>query len=271
MIKLKDIFTEVTSERIEKMNRTRFIENVLGIKLSLEESTLLLEGGTLSQELEERIQLAEFELKGFLDTLAKKIGGIPKDLTKTFTDATSFLKFIYNVVSDPRGQNLIKAITLLQRNAKALFAKVDRALASVPDKVKELVGKVVGWIKKVASSILGIKSDVDSTDELTGDSSNWKKFIMLLLVGMLMIFLVKLPNILGDLGEDFLKDGLESLFKLVPDLLSKIFSSPMDLLKVTSGPALIAAIGPIITVFKGAKILASIQSDLLSNSAWLKK
>jgi len=270
-ITLKSLLQEIALERIEKVNRTKFIENVLGIKLSLEESTLLLEGGILSQDLEERIQLAELELTGFLDTIAKKIGGIPKDLAKNFNDAASFLKFLYNVISDPTGKNIMKAIVILQRNAKALFAKIDRAMASMPENIKELAGKVIAWIKKTASKILGIKSDVDSTDELDGDMSNWKKFIMLLLVGMLMIFLLKVPNLATNMGVDFSIQGLENLFTLIPNVLSKIFTSPLELAKVTIGPALVGAIGPIIVVFKGAKLLASVQAELLDSNAWLQK
>jgi hypothetical protein len=270
-ITLKSLLHEVTLERIEKTNRSRFVENVLGIKLSLEETNILLEGGRLSQELEERIQLAEAEWKGFLDTLAAKIGGIPKDLAKTFTDLTGFLKFVYNVVSDKTGENLKNAIKTIQRNARALFARLDRVLASVPTKIKEIFDRVLAWIKKTAGTILGIKSDVDTNDQLTGDSGNWKKFLMLLLVGMLLMFLLEIPTMLKNLGEDFIKDGLTELFTLIPNILSKLFTSPMDLAKVAAGPTLIAAIGPVIAICKSAKIMANIQSNLLSSNAWLKK
>lgn len=268
---LKGLLQEITLERIEKVNRTKFIENVLGIKLSLKESTLLLEGGELPQELEERIRLAELEFTGFLDSLAKKIGGIPKDLAKTFTDAASFLKFLYNVISDRTGENLKKAITLLQKNSKILFSRLESAIASIPENMKQLVSKVVAWIKKVASKILGIKSDVDSTDDLTGDMANWKKFIMLLLVGMLMVFLIKLPTTAKNLGVEFSMDSLQNVFELIPNLLGKIFTSPVDMAKVASGPSLTAAIGPIVLIFKGAKILSAVQTELLNGNAWLQK
>jgi hypothetical protein len=271
MIKLIPMLEELATKQIERLERVRFIEGVLGINLTLEESKLLLEGGQTSQELEQKIQLAEAELMGFLDTLAAKIGGIPKDLAKTFTDAAGFLKFIYNVVSDKTGENLKNAIIVMQRSAIALFRRIDRLLASVPTKIKEIFDKILAWIKKTAGTILGVKSDVDTTDKLTGDSSNWKKFLMLLLVGMLLVFLMQVPSILKNLGEDFIKDALENLFNFIPNILSKLFTSPLDLAKMVAGPAFISTIGPIITIFKSAKIMGNVQTDLLASNAWLKK
>lgn len=271
MIKLMPMLEELATKQTGRLERVRFIEGVLGISLTLEESKLLLEGGQTSQELEQKIQLAEAELMGFLNVVAAKIGGIPKDVAKTFTDAAGFLKFIYNVVSDRTGENLKNAIKTMQRSAGALFMRIDKALASVPTKIKEIFDKVLAWIKKTAGTILGVKSDVDTTDKLTGDSSNWKKFLMLLLVGMLLVFLVQIPNMLKGLGENFIKDALENLFNFIPNILSKLFTSPLDLAKMVTGPALISAIGPIIIIFKSAKIMANIQTDLLASNAWLKK
>jgi len=271
MIKLIPMLEELAIKQTGSLERVRFIESVLGIDLTFEESKLLLEGGQTSQELEQKIQLAEAEWKGFLDTLAAKIGGIPKNLAKTFTDAAGFLKFIYNVVSDKTGENLKNAIKIIQRNAKALFSRIDRALASVPTKIKEIFDKVLAWIKKTAGTILGIKSDVDTTDQLTGDSGNWKKFLMLLLVGVLLMFLIEIPTMLKGLGEDFIKDGLEKLFEYIPNILSKLFTSPVDLAKMVAGPTFVSIIGPVMAIIKSAKIMGSIQTDLLSNNAWLKK
>ena len=271
MIKLIPMLEELATKQTGRLERVRFIEGVLGINLTLEESKLLLEGGQTSQELEQKIQLAEAEWKGFLDTLAAKIGGIPKDIAKTFTDATSFLKFIYNVVSDKTGENLKNAIKTMQRSAGALFMRIDRVLASVPTNIKEIFDKALAWIKKTAGAVLGIKSDVDATDQLTGDSGNWKKFLMLLLVGVLLVFLIQIPTMLKSLGEDFIKDGLTKLFTFIPDILTKLFTSPLELAKMVAGPALISTIGPIITIVKSAKIMGNIQTDLLSSNAWLKK
>ena len=271
MIKLMPMLEELATKQTGRLERVRFIEGVLGISLTLEESKLLLEGGQTSQELEQKIQLAEAELMGFLNAVASKIGGIPKDVAKTVTDATSFLKFIYNVVSDRTGENLKNAIKIMQRSARALFSRIDRALASVPTKIKEIFDKVLAWITKTAGTILGIKSDVDTTDQLTGDSGNWKKFLMLLFVGVLLVFLTQIPNMLKGLGEDFIKNGLKQLFTFIPDILKKLFTSPLELAKMIAGPALISSIGPIITIFKSAKIMANIQVDLLASNAWLRK
>jgi len=269
MIKLKDILKE--SQQEHKVAHARFIENVLGIKLSIEESNMLLEGGKLPQELEERIQSEIALYENFLTTIAAKIGGIPKELAKTFTDAAGFLKFIYNVISDRTGENLEKAIALMQRNAKALFARIERLISAISGKIKEIFDRVLAWIKKVAASVLGIKSDVDATDKLTGDSGNWKKFIMLLLVGMLLIFLVQLPDLVKSFGEDGIKKLLEKVFEQISTFLGKIFTNPLELIKVLAGPALVSALGTIITIFKSIKLLAFLQTNYLANNAWLVK
>jgi hypothetical protein len=269
MIKLTDILKE--SQQKHRVSHARFLENVLGIKLSIEESNTLLEGGKLPQELEERIQSEIALYENFLTNIVAKIGGIPKDLSKTFTDAASFLKFIYNVVSDKTGENLEKAIALMQRNAKALFARIERVINAIPAKIKEIFNKALTYIKKVAASILGIKSDVDASDELTGDSGNWKKFIMLLLVGMLLIFLIQVPDLVKGFGEDKIAGLLETAFGQISTFLSKIFTNPLELAKVIAGPALVAALGTIVTVFKSIKLLAFIQTNYLASNAWLTK
>lgn len=269
MIKLKDILNE--SQREHKVAHARFIENVLGVKLSIKESTMILEGGKLPQELEERIQSEIALYENFLKTIVAKIGGIPKDLSKTFTDAATFLKFIYNVISDKTGENLKKAIEIMQRNAKALFSKIERLIGAIAGKIKEIFNKVLAYIKKVAANILGIKSDVDASDELTGDSGNWKKFIMLLLIGMLLIFLLQVPDLVKSFGEDKISGLLQSAFEQISTYLGKIFTNPLELAKVVTGPALITSLGTVVSIFKAVKLLALIQTNYLANNAWLTK
>ena len=269
MIKLKDLLKE--SQQENKIAHARFLENVLGIKLSTEQSNALLEGGKLPQELEERIQSEIALYENFLTTIAAKIGGIPKDLGKTFTDAASFLKFIYNVISDKTGENLKKAIEIMQRNAKSLFSRIERLISSISTKIKDIFNKVLAYIRKVAANILGIKSDVDASDELTGDSGNWKKFIMLLLIGMLLIFLLQMPDLVKDFGEDKISGILQSAFEQISAYLGKIFTNPLELAKVAAGPALITTLGTIISIFKSVKLLALIQTTYLANNAWLTK
>ena len=201
----------LTSDYLNKADHIQFITEVLGIRTTPAEYIALYEGQDPSN-LKELIEAETLLYESFLDDIAKKIGGIPTGIAKTFTDASSFLKFIYNVISDKTGENLKKGIAILTKNTRAIYARIERSMASVPQQIKDLFAKVFNWIKKVAPTILGVKSDVDISDDLKGDSSNWKKFIMFLVVGMIMVFLSKLGNLIKDMGEDVATNALTKLW-----------------------------------------------------------
>jgi len=170
-----------------EVQQSQFVEKVLGIKLTPDQFCLMLEG-KLPQNLKEQIQSETMLYESFLDDLAAKIGGIPKNIAKTFTDGTSVLTFIYNVISDKTGQNLEKVNKIITRNCKAIFARVERFVDQASEKIKGVLGKVVAWIKDKTKGILSIQSDTDPSDSISGDGSNWKKFIQLFLVGMVLVF-----------------------------------------------------------------------------------
>lgn len=255
---------------IHNIKHAQFIENVLGLSLSLEETCSLMEG-TMPHSLREQILVETAIYEGFLDDLAAKIGGVPKAIAKTFTDTTGVLTFIYNVISDKTGQNLQKGITTILRNSKALFTQIDKLTSNLSGKVKEIFDKIMEWMKSKVKTILSVQSDTDSGDEVTGEGANWKKFLLLLLTGMVLIFLRGIPKMIKEFGEDIVKDGLKKIWNLSQDLITKFLSSPADLLKLVSGGALIKILLPLITLYKSAKILQSINNDLLDSNAWLRK
>ena len=167
---------------IKQIQYTQFVENVLGIELTLEQSCSLMEG-IMPTSLSERI-LYESELyENFIKDIAKKIGQIPTNVQKTFNSAMDLLKFIYNVIADKTGENLKKGILIIQRNSRALFTKVENALRNVPQKLKDVVQSVLNWLKAKVATILGGKSDVDDQDGETTEGGNWKKYKLLLLSG----------------------------------------------------------------------------------------
>lgn len=253
---------------IESIKHTQFVEKVLGIRLTPQETCLLLEGRNLHRE-DILLEIAIYE--GFLDDLAAKIGGVPKTIAKTLTDAGSVLTFMYNVIADKTGQNLSKAIAILMRNSRVMFAKIERAIQQVPQKVKELFTQVIDWIREKTKSVLAVQSDTDATDKISGDSSNWKKFILLLLIGMLLVFLKQVPAIVKGFGEDTVNSGLEQVWTLTKDTLTKFMSAPADLAKLVAGGGIIKTLLPIIGIYKSAKLLANVNNDLLDSNAWLKK
>jgi hypothetical protein len=255
---------------IHNVQQAQFIEKVLGIELNSDQLCLMLEG-KIHQSTKESILLETAIYEGFLDDLASKIGGVPKAIAKTLTDATSVLTFIYNVISDKTGANLSKAIAVITRNCKAMFAKIERIANALPGSVKDLFTKVIEWIKDKTKGILAVQSDTDPADKLSGDSSNWKKFILLLLVGMLLTFLKYLPDKLKDFGNDAVSDGLSQIWKATQDLAGKFLSAPADMIKFVAGGSLVKMLLPLIGLYKGAKMLQSINGDLLDANAWLKK
>lgn len=255
---------------LQNIKHAQFVQNVLGINLTLDQTCSLMEG-SIPYSLEKQILTETAIYEGFLDDLAAKIGGVPKAVAKTFTDATGVLTFIYNVISDKTGQNLQKGITIILRNSKALFAQIDRLASQLSGKLKEIFDKIMDWMKSKVKTITSIQSDTDSEDGLKGEGANWKKFILLFLVGMVLIFLRNIPSMLKEFGEDVVKGGLEKIWDLSQDLITKFFSSPADLLKLVSGSALVKILLPLIAVYRSAKMLQSINADLLDSNAWLRK
>lgn len=253
-----------------EVQQSQFVEKVLGIKLTPDQFCLMLEG-KLPQNLKEQIQSETMLYESFLDDLAAKIGGIPKNIAKTFTDATSVLTFIYNVISDRTGQNLEKANKIITRNCKAIYARVERFITQVPDKIKDILTKVVAWIKEKTKGILSIQSDTDPTDDIGGDGGNWKKFIQLFLVGMVLVFLNQLPKILKDFGMDVAKEGLTKVWEMSQEMVMKFFSSPSNMAKTTASGGIIKLFLPLIAIYKSAQVLQAINNDLLDANAWLKK
>ncbi len=255
---------------IKHIQHTQFIENVLGISLSLEQSCCLMEG-KVPNELRERIQYEMALYEGFLDGLAKKIGEIPKNIQKTFVAAADVLKFIYNVIADKTGQNLKKAIEIIIRNAKALYQRMKKAVARLSDKIKQAMEPIIQWLDAKIPSFFTIKSDVDDNDEVKGDGGNWKKFLLMLLGGCLLIALVEIPNIAKSFGEDKLKDGLGLMLKSTKDITAKLLSEPQVAAAASGGAAISAIMLPLLKIYAGAKILQKINDELLDSNAWLKK
>ena len=255
---------------VHNIQQAQFVERVLGIKLNSDQLCLMLEG-RLPQKIREDILLETAIYEGFLDDLAAKIGGVPKTIAKTLTDAGSVLTFIYNVISDKTGANLSKAIMTMTRNCKVMFAKIERIANALPDAVKSIYLKVVEWVRTKTKDVLTVQSDTDPADKLSGDSSNWKKFILLLLVGMILVFLKYVPDTLKGFGADVVNDGLSQIWKATQELAGKFLSAPADMLKFVAGGSLVKMLLPLIGLYKSAKMLQTISSDLLDSNAWLKK
>lgn len=255
---------------IKHIQHTQFVENVLGIKLSPDQSCLLMEG-VMPSTLKERIQYETQLYENFLDSLAKKIGAIPTNIQKTFTSAMDVLKFIYNVIADKTGENIKKAIAVLSRNARSLFSKIGRAVQNVPEELKEIVQRILDWLQSKVGSIMAIKSDVDDKDNVKGDGGNWKKFILLLLAGSVLVAVYKLGDIVKDFGADAAKSGLEQMLSGTTETLKKLLSEPQTAIASTGGAAITTILLPLLKVYAGAKILQTISNQLLDSNAWLKK
>lgn len=255
---------------LQHIQHTQFVENVLGIPLTVDQSCCLMEG-RMPHNLRDRILTETQIYEGFLDDLASKIGGIPKDIAKTFTDAGSVLKFIYNVISDKTGENLKKGIAIIVRNCKALFAQIERLTQKIPEKLRELFNKILDWMKAKVQGLISVQSDTDSTDGIKGEGANWKKFLLLLLAGMVLVFLKQIPSTLSGFSEDVVQAGLTKIWELSQNLISKFLSSPADLLKVVAGAGLVKMLLPLMTLYKTAKMLEPINNDLLDSNAWLRK
>lgn len=255
---------------LKYIQHAQFVENVLGIKLSLAESCLLMEGKTPSA-LVERIKYETQLYEGFLDGIAKAIGDIPSNIQKTLINATDVLKFIYNVVADKTGENLKKAIAILTRNIKALMTKIGKIITSLPTNIQEVCNEALQWLKTKMSKFIDVKSDVDDADDLKGDSGNWKKFISLLLGGCIVVMLYKAGDIVKDFGADALQKGIESILSMTNNTLAKIIAEPQVALQAAGGKVIATTMIPLFKIYAGAKILEVIKDELLDENAWLKK
>jgi hypothetical protein len=255
---------------INNVQRIQFIENVLGISLTSDETCLLIEGIT-PNTLKERIQRETLLYENFIDTLKQKIGAIPTSIQKTLGGAKDMLKFIWNVITDRTGGNLKRAIVVLTRNSRALFSRITRAIKQAPDKIKKILESMLDWIKTKVGTILGIQSDVDDKDEISNDGGNWKKFLLLLLVGCMLVALLNVGKIITDFGIDVATNGFTQIFDNTKDFFVKIVQEPELAVAATGGMALMNFISPLMSIYSSAKILTSIQGDLLDDNSWLKK
>lgn len=227
--------------------------------------------GRVPSVLKKRIEYETALYESFLDGLVKKIGEVPKNIQKTITSNVDILKFIYNVIADKTGENLKKGIATITNNIKRMMDKITEIIATLPEKVQEFATKILEWLRTKMGNFLSVKSDVDNTDNIKGDASNWKKFISLLLGGCLVVALYKLKDIVADFGKDKAADGLQSLFGPTLDALKKTFAEPDVALQAVGGASVASLILPIFTAYKGAKILQTINDELLNNNTWLKK
>ncbi len=227
--------------------------------------------GNMPSALRDRIIYETQLYEGFLDGLVKKIGDIPTNIQKTFTAAADVLKFIYNVIADKTGQNLKNAIAILQRNIKAVMSRIARVAANVPEAVKEVFDKVLEWLKTKMSKYITVQSDVDDQDNLKGDMSNWKKFISLFLGGCMVIFISKIGDIAKDFGTDVAKDGLTSILKMSSDALNKLIAEPQVALQAVGGAAIAGILLPLFKMYQSAKMLQTVNAELVNSNAWLKK
>lgn len=226
--------------------------------------------GVLPNNLKERILLETQIYESFLDSLATVVGNSP--MVKTIKDGASFFNFIYNVIGDKSGENLKKANRILVRNCTALYTKATKLGDSLPaGKIKETYTSIVEWLNSKVKSIISVQSDTDPNDNLKGEGSNWKKFILLLLVGMVLILLKSMNSVLASVGADILEKALTTIWNLTKDLAIKFLSAPVDLIKFTSGAALMKVLIPLISTYKTIKLLQTINGDLLDSGAWLRK
>jgi len=246
----------------------QFVENVLGIRLSLDDTCLLMEG-KMPYHLRTQIQEEQAMYESFLGYMLKKIGDTPKAVVKTFKDSVSLMKFIWGVISDSTGQNLINGIKRLTVNMANLFTRIQRAVNSVPEALRSLLNKVVDWVANIGKKLGAIKSDVAPDDELKGEQGNWKKFMVLLLVGMLATFLANIVRRVGELGVEVIQKGLTQIWKLTQGMTTKLLGEPAEMVKA-AGSAFMTSIGPLLALYSSAKVMQAINSDLIDDGSWVR-
>ena len=252
------------------VQRTQFIESVLGIPLTSDQTCLLIEG-VVPSVIREKIERETLLYENFIDILKQRLGAVPANVQKTLGGVRDVLKFIWSVITDRSGENLKKAITILVRSSRALYNRVLRAIKQAPNKIKELLQKMLDWIGTKIGTILGIKSDVDDKDEITNDGGNWKKFLLLFLIGCMLVALLNVGTIVADFGVDVAIKGFAQIYDNTKDFFTKIIQEPELAVAATGGTALMNFISPLMSVYTSAKLLNLIQTDLLDDNAWLKK
>ncbi len=253
---------------IHNIKYAQFVENVLGIKLALDDTCLIMEG-KMPYHLKTRIQEEQAMYEGFLGDMLKKIGDAPKAVVKTFKDSVGLMKFIWGVISDSTGQNLLNGIKRLTVNMANLFTRIQRAVNSVPEVLRGLLTKVVEWVENMGKKLGAIKSDVAPDDNLKGEQGNWKKFMVLLLVGMLAVFLANIVRRIGELGVEVIQKGLTQIWNLTQGMTVKLLGEPAEMVKA-AGSAFMTSIGPLLALYSSAKVLQSINSDLLDDGNWVQ-
>ncbi len=256
------------SPNIYDIRYAQFVENVLGIKLSSDDTCILMEG-RVPYHLKQRIKEEQEMYEGFLGDMMKKIGQAPTAVVKTFKDASGLLKFIWGVISDASGQNLVNGIKKLTVNMANLFTRIQRAITAVKGPLQTLLTKVVAWVENMGKKLGAIKSDVASDDDLKGEQGNWKKFMVLLLVGMIAVFVANIVRRIGEFGAEVIEKGLTQIWNLTQNMVTKLLGEPAEMVKA-AGTSFMTAIGPLLGLYSSAKVLQAINTDLLSDGSWVQ-
>lgn len=256
------------SPNVYDIRYAQFVENVLGIKLSSDDTCILMEG-RVPYHLKQRIKEEQEMYESFLGDIMKKIGQAPTAVVKTFKDASGLLKFIWGVISDTSGQNLINGIKKLTVNMANLFTRIQRAILAVKGPLQTLLSKVVDWVKSIGKKLGAIKSDVIPDDDLEGEQGNWKKFMVLVLVGMVVVFVANIVRRVDQFGEEVIIQGLTQIWKLTQSMVVKLLGEPALMVKA-AGTSFITSLGPLLSLYSAAKVMQKINTDLLSDGSWVR-
>ena len=87
----------------------------------------------------------------------------------------------------------------------------------------------------------------------------------------MLVFVSKIPNILKDFGGDALKSGLITMLKSTTELTTKILAEPQVAAAAAGGTAIGTLLMPLLKIYASAKVLETINDELLDKNAWLKK
>lgn len=253
---------------LHNIHYAQFVENVLGVKLSLDETCILMEG-KMPYHLKQRIKEEQAMYESFLGDMMKKIGQVPTAVVKTFKDASGLLKFIWGIISDASGKNLVNGIRKLTVNMANLFTRIQRAISNVKGPLQGLLTKVVDWVESMGKKLGAIKSDVASDDDLKGEQGNWKKFMVLLLVGMVAVFVADIVRSIGKFGEEVIEKGLTQIWNLTKNMITKILGEPAQMVQA-AGQGFMTSIGPLMSLYSAAKVMQAINKDLVSDGSWVQ-
>jgi hypothetical protein len=256
------------SPNIHDIRYAQFVENVLGIKLSLDDTCILLEG-KMPYHLKQRIKEEQEMYESFLGDIMKKIGQAPTAVVKTFKDASGLLKFIWGVISDASGQNLINGIKKLTVNMANLFTRIKKAILAVKGPLQALLSKVVAWVENMGKKLGAIRSDVSPDDDLKGEQGNWKKFMVLLLVGMVVVFVANIVKRIDKFGGEVVEKGLTQIWNLTQGMVTKLLGEPAEMVKA-AGAGFMTALGPLLSLYSAAKVMQAINKDLVSDGSWVQ-